>query len=173
MPRPVFPGFGKRLRELFAARGIKNQSAFARAHAFTQGQITRWLHGSLPEREEDRERLASALGVSWQELLVGLPTRDGADGTPVVTSTADDDAVGQSIALLRANGRLDLVEHLVRQGAYLSELVKDVRDLSDRLGKVEVKMALPAPAQRPTRKPSVKQATGGRRTPRRRKGAAS
>lgn len=72
MARAAFPEFGERLRGLFTARGITNQSEFARQNNFTIGKVNRWLSGSLPEERNDLERLAAVLGApSWQWLLVG------------------------------------------------------------------------------------------------------
>jgi transcriptional regulator with XRE-family HTH domain len=73
MPRSAFPEFGAALRAALAARGITNMAAFARTHEFSPNALSRWIHGSVPERREDRERLAEALGVTFESLLVGAP----------------------------------------------------------------------------------------------------
>lgn len=71
MARAAFPDFGKRLRAVLDQRTITNKSAFAREHEFSQGQISRWTLGGMPDTQEALQRLAAALDVPWEYLLVG------------------------------------------------------------------------------------------------------
>lgn len=53
------------------ARGITNQSDFARLNEWIPAKVGRWRRGSLPDSQKDLERLARVLHVPWQWLLVG------------------------------------------------------------------------------------------------------
>lgn len=61
------PGFPDRIRERLDALGV-NVSAFAAANGLTQ--MSRYLKGSVPSFDS-LTKMATALGVSWQWLLVG------------------------------------------------------------------------------------------------------
>lgn len=89
MARSSFPQFGERLRALFTARGVTNQSAFAREHGFTQAKISRWLRGSVPESEADLDRLARVLGTTRADLLAGQ--RANGESPPAPALVASDD----------------------------------------------------------------------------------
>jgi len=64
------PGYTERIAAAFAATGL-NQSQLARAAQLEVYEVGRMLGGGFPGDFGDYERFAKALGLTWQELLVG------------------------------------------------------------------------------------------------------
>jgi len=118
MARSSFPAFGERLRGLFKARGITNQSAFAREHNFNQSKISRWLRGSVPESEEDINRLAHILGTTSGELLTG---RGAPPAAPVVAVPADIRDIMQELCQAQAQLLTRAVEALWTRSLSVSQ----------------------------------------------------
>ncbi len=70
MPGLIIPGFGDRLRLVFAEKGL-SQADFAREHKIPPNQVSRWLAGKQMPTHGNMMALADALDVAWQWLLVG------------------------------------------------------------------------------------------------------
>ena len=71
------PGMEGRLAEAFARSGL-TKSALARKCELENWHVGRILAGVLPESFDRLERVAEALGVTWQWLLVGEERATGA-----------------------------------------------------------------------------------------------
>jgi transcriptional regulator with XRE-family HTH domain len=115
VPRGTIPGLSERLRGLLKG----SQAAFARTHGFTENQVSRWMRGSLPEKAEDREKLAAALGVSVEYLLAG-------PGANLTAPPPDTIAIPHSSD---ADLNRQIRDHLVRQVELIKRLTERVEAL--------------------------------------------
>lgn len=168
------------LRVLRRRTGRNSKSEVAVASGINPNLLSAWAKGSYAPTGRQLARIAGKFHITLDALITEVNAEARGDSTPAaalpppMSDGQQDEAITRALHVLKSNGRLDLIEHLRNQGAYLSTLVEgqaklvgEMRRLQDRLTELETRVMPRAPTRNADRgqrtPPSAVPARRGRR----------